>query len=65
MKIIPDDSILVKVASPSISTNRFFESDYYTLDALSTPYWTKDSVTKPGEKQVGTVSEKVIITNSS
>lgn len=44
---IPDDSILVKVASSAISTNGFFKGDYHTLDAFSAPYWTKDAVTKP------------------
>ena len=46
---IPDNSILIKVATPSISTYWFFKGYYNTLDAFPTPHWTKDAVPKPVE----------------
>ena len=46
---IPDNSILIKVATPSISTDWFFKGYNNTLDAFSTPHWTKDAVPKPVE----------------
>ena len=46
---IPDNSILIKVATPSISTYWFFKGYNNTLDAFSTPHWTKDAVPKPVE----------------
>ena len=49
LHIIPDNSILIKVATPSISTYWFFKGYNNTLDAFSTPHWTKDAVSKPVE----------------
>ena len=46
---IPDNSILIKVATPSISTYWFFKGYNNTLDAFSTPHWTKNAVPKPVE----------------
>ena len=46
---VPDNSILIKVATPSISTYWFFKGYNNTLDAFSTPHWTKDAVPKPVE----------------
>ena len=46
---IPDNSILIKVATSSISTYWFFKGYNNTLDAFSTPHWTKDAVPKPVE----------------
>ena len=46
---IPDNSILIKVATPSISTYWFFKGYNNTFDAFSTPHWTKDAVSKPVE----------------
>ena len=46
---IPDNSILIKVATPSISTYWFFKGYNNTFDAFPTPHWTKDAVPKPVE----------------
>ena len=46
---IPDNSILIKVATPSVSTYWFFKGYNNTFDAFSTPHWTKDAVPKPVE----------------
>ena len=46
---IPDNSILIKVATSSISTYWFFKGYNNTFDAFSTPHWTKDAVPKPVE----------------
>ena len=49
---IPDNSILIKVATPSISTYWFFKGYDNTFDAFSTPHWTKDAVPKPVETKI-------------
>ena len=46
---IPDNSILIKVATSSISTYWFFKGYNNTFDAFPTPHWTKNAVPKPVE----------------
>lgn len=58
---IPDNSILIKVATSSISTYWFFKGYNNTLDAFSTPHWTKDAVPKPVETKT-ILYEKLILT---
>lgn len=48
IRILPDDTKLIKVASPALSSKWFFKTDHHWCYTVTVPDWTEDTVTKPG-----------------